>query len=185
MCNKQVVSQLAICILFLTTHFNFFALTCIPASENLPKNFVTFFFTFSFIALMSLMPNPHNKPFSISMLVRSFLNKIENHLLFLIRSLQEFYKIFEVFFILPRFNVSLVPPRLWNGSQLTLQTAHFYSTTHFISVSTNPASFPNSYRILFFHFFQVDVSEIEMPTKKIILILSFPLRRLVFNQSFC
>ena len=44
------------------------------------------------------MPNPYNKPFSISMFVRSFLNKIENHLLFLISSFQEFYKIFEDFF---------------------------------------------------------------------------------------
>ena len=76
-------------------------------------------------------------------------------------------KFLRIFFILPRFNVSLVPPLLWNGSQLILKTVHFYSPTHFIFFSTNPASFPNFYRILFFHFFQVDVSEIEIPTKKI------------------
>ena len=47
---------------------------------------------------MSLMLNPPKKAFSITMFVRSFLNKIENHLLFLISSLQVFHKIFQISF---------------------------------------------------------------------------------------
>ena len=90
-----ITCRKSICDLYLLPYS--LPVTCIPSSEILTESLAAFFFTFSCITLMSLLPNPQNKAFSITMFVRLFLNKIENHLLLFISSLQEFISSFHFF----------------------------------------------------------------------------------------
>ena len=109
-----------------------FIVNSVPPSRNSAKE-ICHSFTFPCIALLSLILNPKRKTFSIAMFLVSFLNKIENPLLFLTNLLQEFYNSFQFLlfivqiqcFVSPTLIVKWFTINITNCSLLLTCSLHF------------------------------------------------------------
>lgn len=131
-------------------HFSFLTVTCIPPSEILTKSFVTLFFTFSFITLMSSLPNPQSKAFSIILVSNRKPSTVFHQLTSRI-PLSFFSTIYIQCFTIDIINFSL----------LLTHSLHFRLVRILLL-------FQNFYIIFFLPLFQrtSDVSESEMPRTK-------------------